>query len=132
MKNTIYDKIRVLPVLSKAYYRDHLDLKRNLNQINNKPINTRSGSRTSAISKMGLFVTAVNGWKALLTIVTKSSILDVVKVIGLPPNAGVIAPFHETLYGKLFELYVNYLPYLYFSLQHFKIHVQTDNLKHEM
>ena len=77
-------------------------------------------------------MTLVNGWKALLTIVTNSSVLDVVKVIGLPPNTSVIAPFHKTLYGKLFELYVNYLPNLHFSLQHCKIHVQTDNLKHEI
>ena len=58
---------------------------------------------------MELFVKAVNTWKALLTIVTKSLILDVVRVIGLPPNTSVIAPFHKTLYGELFELYVNYL-----------------------
>ena len=87
----------------------HLDLKQNLNQINKKPINTRSGSRTSAISKMELFLTAVNSLKALLTIVTKSSVLDVVRVIGLPPNTSVVAPFHKTLYGKLFELHINYL-----------------------
>ena len=63
---------------------------------------------------MELFVAAVNGWKALLTAVTKSSILDVARVRGLPPNTSVIAPFHETLYGELCELYVNYLPYLHF------------------
>ena len=58
---------------------------------------------------MELFVKAVNTWTALLTIVTKSLILDVVRVIGLPPNTSVIAPLHKTLYGELFELYVNYL-----------------------
>ena len=63
---------------------------------------------------MELFVAAVNGWKALLTIFIKSSILDVARVIGLPANTSVIAPFHKTLYGELFELYVNYLPHLHF------------------
>ena len=63
---------------------------------------------------MELFVAAVNGWKALLTIFMKSYILDVARVIGLPPNIGVIAPFHKTLYGELFELYVHYLPHLHF------------------
>ena len=68
---------------------------------------------------MELFVTAVNGWKAA-------------RVLILRPNTSVIAPFHRTLYGELFELYVNYRPCLHYSLQHCKIHVQTDNLKHEM
>ena len=77
-------------------------------------------------------MTAINGWKALLTIVTKSSILYLARVIGLPPNTSVIASFHKTLYGELFELYVNYLPFLHFSLQHCKIHVQTEYRKHGM
>ena len=43
----------------------------------------RGGSRTAAISKMEHFVIIVNGWK-LLTIITKSSILDVAAVVDPP------------------------------------------------
>ena len=43
----------------------------------------RGGSRTPATSKMELFVIIVNGWKPL-TIITKSSILDVAGVLDLP------------------------------------------------
>ena len=39
----------------------------------------RGGSRTAATSKMELFVIIVNGWMPL-TIITKSSILDVAAV----------------------------------------------------
>ena len=41
----------------------------------------RGGSRTPATSKMEQFVIIVNGWKPL-TIITKSSILDVAAVLG--------------------------------------------------
>ena len=44
---------------------------------------TRVGSRTAAISKMKDFEIIVNGWKPL-TIITKSSILDVVAVLDPP------------------------------------------------
>ena len=44
----------------------------------------RGGSRTAATSKMELFVVIVNGWKPL-TIITKSSILDVTGVLDPPP-----------------------------------------------
>ena len=40
----------------------------------------RGGSRTAATSKMELFVITVNGWKPL-TIITKSSILDIAAVL---------------------------------------------------
>ena len=43
---------------------------------------SKGGSRTVATSKMELFVTIVNGWKPL-TIITKSSILDVAAVLFL-------------------------------------------------
>ena len=43
----------------------------------------RGGSRAAATSKMEGFVIIVNGWK-LLTIITKSSILDV--AAGLDPS----------------------------------------------
>ena len=43
----------------------------------------RGGSRTTATSKMEHFVIIVNGWKPL-TIITKSSILDVAAVLDLP------------------------------------------------
>ena len=43
----------------------------------------RGGSRTPATSKMELFMIIVNGWKPL-TIITKSSILDVAGVLDLP------------------------------------------------
>ena len=43
----------------------------------------RGGSRTAATSKMELFVIIVNGWKPL-TIITKSSILDVAAVLDSP------------------------------------------------
>ena len=41
------------------------------------------GSRTNATSKMELFVITVNGWKPL-TIITKSSTLDVAAVLDPP------------------------------------------------
>ena len=44
---------------------------------------TRDGSRTDATSKMEHSVIIVNGWKAL-TIITKSSILDVAAVLDPP------------------------------------------------
>ena len=43
----------------------------------------RGGSRTAATSKMEYFVIIVNGFQPL-TITTKSSILDVAAVLGLP------------------------------------------------
>ena len=43
----------------------------------------RGGSRVAATSKMELFVIIVNGWKPL-TIVTKSSILDVAAALDPP------------------------------------------------
>ena len=43
----------------------------------------RGGSRTAAISKMELFVIIVNGFQPL-TIITKSSILDVAAVLDPP------------------------------------------------
>ena len=43
----------------------------------------RGGSRTDATSKMELFVIIVNGWKPL-TIITKSSILDVAVALDPP------------------------------------------------
>ena len=44
---------------------------------------TRGGYRAAATSKVELFVIIVNGWKPL-TIITKSSILDVAAVLDLP------------------------------------------------
>ena len=41
----------------------------------------RDGSRTAATSKMKLFVIMINGFQPL-TIITKSSILDVATVLG--------------------------------------------------
>ena len=43
----------------------------------------RGGSKTAATFKMGHFVIIVNGWKPL-TIITKSSILDVAAVLDPP------------------------------------------------
>ena len=43
----------------------------------------RGGSRTAATTKVVLFVIIVNGWK-LLTIITKSSTLDVAAVLDPP------------------------------------------------
>ena len=43
----------------------------------------RGGSRTAATSKIEHFLIIVNGWKPL-TIITKSSILDVAAVLGPP------------------------------------------------
>ena len=43
----------------------------------------RDGSRTAATSKMEHFVIIVNGWKPL-TIITKSSILDIAAVLNPP------------------------------------------------
>ena len=48
---------------------------------------SRGGSRTAAISKMERFVIIVNGWKSL-TIITKSSILDVAAVLDPPLISG--------------------------------------------
>ena len=48
-------------------------------------MNIRSGSRTAATSKVDLFVIIVNDWKPL-TIITKSSTLDVAAVLDLPLN----------------------------------------------
>ena len=49
------------------------------------PGNLRGGSRTATTSKMERFVIIVNGWKPL-TIITKSSILDVAVVLDPPLN----------------------------------------------
>ena len=43
----------------------------------------RKGFRTAAASKMELFVIIVNGWKPL-TIITKSSVLNVAAVLNTP------------------------------------------------
>ena len=43
----------------------------------------RGGSRTAATSKVELFVMIVNGWKPI-TIITKSSTLDVAAVLDPP------------------------------------------------
>ena len=43
----------------------------------------RGGSRTAATSKVEIFVIIVDGWK-LLTIITKSSTLDVAAVLDPP------------------------------------------------
>ena len=43
----------------------------------------RGGSRTAATSEMERFVIIVNGWKPL-TIITKSSILDVAAALDPP------------------------------------------------
>ena len=48
----------------------------------------RGGSRTAAMSKMEHFVIIVNGWKPL-TIITKSSTLDVAAVLD-PPLVSII------------------------------------------
>ena len=48
-------------------------------------IKYRGGSKTAAKSKMEQFVIIVNGWKPL-TIIAKSSILDVVSVLDPPPK----------------------------------------------
>ena len=53
----------------------------------------RGGSRTAATSKMEDFVIIVNGWKPL-TIITKTSILDVSVVLD-PPLL-----LHITLYNS--------------------------------
>ena len=45
-------------------------------------IGFRNGSRTAATSKMDLFVIIVNGFQPL-TIITKSSILDITAVLDL-------------------------------------------------
>ena len=44
---------------------------------------SRGGSRAAATSKMELFAIIVNGWKPL-TIITKSSILDIAAVLDPP------------------------------------------------
>ena len=55
-----------------------------MNEKNEHILNvSRGGSRTTATSKMEHFVMTVNGWK-LLTIITKSSILDVAAVLDPP------------------------------------------------
>ena len=46
-------------------------------------VHFRGGSRTTATSKVELFVIIVNGWKPL-TIITKSSTLDVAAVLDPP------------------------------------------------
>ena len=55
--------------------------------MHNQIIQLRGGSSTAATSKMELFVRIVNGWKPL-TIITKSSLLDVAAVLDSPllPN----------------------------------------------
>ena len=47
--------------------------------------NSKDGYRTPITSKMGFFMTLVNGWKALSS-VTKSSILDIVGALDMPRN----------------------------------------------
>ena len=49
----------------------------------------RGGSRTAAATKMERFVIIVNGWKPL-TIITKSSILDIAAVLDPPLMKGKI------------------------------------------
>ena len=51
--------------------------------ICNSNVSIRCGSRTAATSKMEHFVIKVNGWKPL-TIITKSSILDVAAILDPP------------------------------------------------
>ena len=48
-------------------------------------VNSRSGSRAAATSKMERFVIIVNGWKPL-TIITKRSILNVAAALDSPLN----------------------------------------------
>ena len=63
----------------------------------NKLTQTRGGSRTAATSKMEHFEIIVNGWKPL-TIITKSSILDVAVVLD-PPLQTVIT---QEIFGEMF------------------------------
>ena len=61
----------------------------------------RGGSRTAATSKVELFVIIVNGWKPL-TIITKSSTLDVVAVLN-PPL--IVPPLNSTLFHRILRFY---------------------------
>ena len=73
-------------------------------------VGSRGGSRTAATSKVELFVIIVNGWKPL-TIITKSSILDVAAVLDPPlgsENYYFIA--YSICFGKSgFKFVSNYL-----------------------
>ena len=53
----------------------------------------RGGSRTAATSKVELFVIIVDGWK-LLTIITKSSTLDVAAVLDPPMTLAFFKAFY--------------------------------------
>ena len=70
-------------------YRGNRDYHPNLNGHANSN-KARGGSRTAAASKMEHFVIIVNGWK-LLTIITKSSILDVAAVLDPPLKTYFVA-----------------------------------------
>ena len=56
----------------------------------------RGGSRTAATSKMEHFVIIVNDWKPL-TIITKSSMLDVAAVLDPPLTIVQHLAFRETI-----------------------------------
>ena len=60
----------------------------------------RGGSRAAATSKMERFVITVNGWRSL-TIITKSSILDVAAV--LDPSLMVLKGLPEEYTYKLYS-----------------------------
>ena len=59
-------------------------------------ISFRGGSRTVATSKVELFMIIVNGWKPL-TIITKSSTLDVAGILDPPLSLAISTPLHHVL-----------------------------------
>ena len=58
-------------------------------------ITSKGGSRTAVTAKVELFVIIVNGWKPL-TIITKSSTLDVAAVLDPPLTSNEIIVFIKT------------------------------------
>ena len=61
----------------------------------------RGGSKTAATSKMELIVIVVNGWKPL-TIITRSSILDVAAVLDPPlPLIFIFDLLHNSKIDKI-------------------------------
>ena len=82
------------PFIQKIFHRNNI-------------YGTRGGSRTAATSKMEHFVIIVNRWKPL-TIITKSSILDVAAVLDPPLGTFPTSPrcsvssidFNSNKYGR--------------------------------
>ena len=86
------------PYILNMYFCVFCILRHQMGSSNNKILLPRGGSRTAATSKMEHFVIIVNGWKPL-TVITKSSILNVAAVLD-PPLHPAQNPFCSISFRK--------------------------------